>query len=90
MAQFKITIARLCQIKRRQREARRGPDYVAGIWADPKEAPGNSTGAICRLTKVGAREWHTLSADEKFFSLLFLKNLRCWDLREQRIMFPLP
>lgn len=90
MAQFKITEARLRTIKERQWETRWGPDYVAGIWATPAEAPGISTGSILRPAKVGGREFHTLSAAETFVSLLFLKNPGCWDLHEQRIMYPLP
>jgi len=90
MAQFKITEARLRVIKERQWEDRWGSNYVAAIWADPKEAPGISTGSILRPRKVGQREFHTLSAAETFTSLLALYHPGCWEAWEQRIMFPGP
>lgn len=90
MAQFKITEARLRTIKQRQWKDRWGSDYVAGIWADPKEAPGISTGSILRPAKVGLREFHTLSSAETFASLLVLMHPNCWEVQEQRIMYPLP
>ena len=48
MAQSKITWQRLRQIMNRQREDRWSPDYIAGIFSDPREAPGLSTAAILR------------------------------------------
>ena len=90
MAQFKITEARLRQIKQRQWEDRWGSDYIASIFADPKEAPGISTGTILRPRKLGCREFHTLSGAETAASLLALHHPDCWDIFDQRIMYPTP
>ncbi len=90
MAQFKVTESRLRVIKDRQWVDRWGASYVAGIWADPKEAPGISTGSILRPSKVGLREFHTLSTAETFVAFLCLHHPRVWDIHEQRIMYPLP
>lgn len=88
MAEFKVTEARLRVIKQRQFNDRWGAEYVAGIFADPKEAPGISTGSILRPRKLGCREFHTLSAPETFISLLCLHHPDCWDIHEQRILYP--
>jgi hypothetical protein len=90
MAQIKITYDRLLQIKRRQWEDRWGANYVASVFADPKEAPGISTGTILRPRKLGGREFHTLSRAETACALLALYNPQCWDLFEQRVMSPTP
>lgn len=90
VAQFKISESRLRVIKDRQWPDRWGASYVAGLWADPKEAPGISTGSILRPTKVGLREFHTLSSAETFVALLCLHHPSVWDIHEQRIMYPLP
>lgn len=88
MAQFKMTDQRLRVIKERQWKDRWGLDYVAAIRADPKEAPGISTGSILRPRKLGGREFHTLSAAETFTSLLVLHHPNCWEAWEQRVLFP--
>lgn len=88
MAQFKVTEARLRLIKERQWADRWGRDYVASIWATPAEAPGISTGSILRPRKLGEREFHTLSAAETAVALLCLHHPACWDIHEQRVMFP--
>lgn len=90
MAQFKITEARLLQIKHRQWEDRWGANYIAAIFADPIEAPGISTGTILRPLKVGEREFHTLSTNETFAALLALHHPNCWEVHEQRILPPTP
>lgn len=90
MAEFKVTEARLRTIKRRQWKDRWGANYIAAIFADPKEAPGISTGTILRPRKVGMREFHTLSSNEAFVALLALHHPNCWDLHEQRILPPTP
>lgn len=90
MAQFKITEVRLRQIKRRQWEDKWGVNYVASIFADPKEAPGISTGTILRPRKLGCREFHTLSGPETAASLLALHHPDCWEIFDQRIMYPKP
>lgn len=88
MATFKITEARLREIKRRQWEQRWGRDYVPAIFADPKEAPSVSTASILRPVKLGERAFHTLSAPETYSSLLALHHPQCWDIHEQRILYP--
>jgi len=88
MALFKITEARLREIKRRQWEQRWGRDYVPAIFADPKEAPGVSTASILRPVKLGGRAFHTLSSAETYSSLLALHHPECWDIHEQRVLFP--
>ena len=90
MAEFKITAQRLKQIKDRQWSPRWGKDYVASIFADPKEAPGISTGTVLRPVKFGEREFHTLSRPETNVSLLALHHDRCWELHEQKVLFPTP
>jgi len=90
MAQAKITHERLLQVKRRQWDDRWGADYLAGICADPKEAPGISTGTILRPKKLGGREFHTLSRSETWCALLALYHPDCWELFDQRVMSPTP
>lgn len=78
------------QIKRRQWEDRWSPSYIAATFADPKEAPGISTGTILRPKKLGCRPLHTLSRSETAFALLALYHPRCWEVFDQRVMSPTP
>lgn len=89
MALTKITEARLREMKRRQWEQRWGPDYISAIFADPKEAPRVSTASILHPMKLGERAFHTLSAPETYSSLLALHHPACWDIHEQRILYPM-
>lgn len=90
MAQTKITWERLLQVTRRQRPDRWSPDYIAGIFADPREAPGISTAAILRPRKLGGRELHTLSYNETCAALLALYNPACFEIFDQRMLSPEP
>lgn len=90
MAQTKITWDRLVQIGKRQREDRWSPHYLAGIFADPLEAPSISTATILRPGKLGGREFHTLSFNETCASLLALYNPACWEVFDQRAMSTTP
>jgi len=90
MAQFKISHSRLIQIWDRQGKDRWGSDYLAGIFADPKECPGISHGAILRPNKLGRREFHCLSPSETFCALLALYNPNCFELFDQRALSPVP
>lgn len=90
MAQSKITWQRLRQIMNRQREDRWSPDYIAGIFSDPREAPGLSTAAILRPRKLGGRELHTLSYNETCAALLALYNPACFEIFDQRMLSPTP
>ena len=88
MAQIKRTEARLRQIKQRQWVQKFGQHYVAATFSDAKEAPGISTGTTLRPTKLGQREFHTLSEPETLIALLALHNPACWDVHEQFVLFP--
>lgn len=90
MAQTKITWERLLQVQERQRHDRWSPDYVAGIFADPREAPGISTATILRPAKLGGRELHTLSFNETCTALLALYNPGCFEVFDQRSLSPTP
>jgi hypothetical protein len=90
MAQTKINGQRLLQIRERQRDNSWSPNYLAGIFADPREAPGISTATILRPKKLGIREVHTLSHNETCAALLALYNPTCWELFDQRVMSPIP
>ena len=90
MAQTKITWGRLLQVLERQRHDRWSPDYVAGIFADPREAPGISTATILRPAKLGRREVHTLSFNETCSAFLAFYNPDCWEVFDQRAMSPTP
>ena len=90
MAQTKITWERLLQVRERQRHDRWSPNYVAGIFADPREAPGISTSTILRPLKLGVREVHTLSFNETCAALLAIYNPACWEVFDQRAMSPTP
>jgi hypothetical protein len=72
MAQIKRTEKRLRQMVDRQWTQRRGVKFVAATFADPREAPGISTGSILRPVKLGEGEFHTLSKAEAFVALLAL------------------
>jgi hypothetical protein len=90
MAQTKINWSRLLQVRERQREDRWSPHYVAGIFADAREAPGISSATILRPKKLGSREVHTLSHSETCSALLALYNPNCWELFDQRALSPVP
>ncbi len=90
MAQTKITWERLLQVTRRQRQDRWSPDYIAGIFADPREAPGLSSATILRPRKLGGRELHTLSYNETCAALLALYNPACFEIFDQRMLSPEP
>lgn len=90
MAEFKLTEARLRQIRHRQWKLRWGAEYVPAIFANPIEAPGISTGTILSPQKLGGRDVHTLSTPETTFALLGLYNPNCWDMHEQHVLFPTP
>lgn len=90
MAEFKITEARLRQIRHRQWTPQWGADYVPAIFANPIEAPGISTGTILTPQKLGERDVHTLSTPETIYTLLALYNSNCWDIHEQHVLFPTP
>lgn len=90
MAEFRYTEARLKTIKERQWQDRWGTDYLAAILANPKEAPGISTGCTLRPGKLGYRELHALSSNEVAAALLALHHPGCWQLWDQRIMYPTP
>lgn len=90
MAEPKITWTRLLQVKQRQWTDHWSPDYVAGIFADPMEAPGISTASILRPVKLGGRQLHTLSFNETCAALLALYNPACFEVFDQRILSPAP
>lgn len=90
MAIVRINEARWRLIRERQWKDRWGGDYIASIFATPKEAPGISVPAILRPEKLECREFHTLSQAETWISLLALHHPRLWDLHEQRILYPTP
>lgn len=90
MANARISESRLRTIRERQCKDKWGPDYQAAIRADPTEAPGLSTGSILRPSKLGGREFHTLSRPETWAALLALYNPAVWDVHEQRILNPTP
>lgn len=90
MAQAKITWTRLQQIRKRQPSVRWSPNYVAATFADPKEAPGISTGTILRAQKLGARELHTLSFNETCAAFLAVYNPNCFEVFDQLAMSAKP
>lgn len=90
MAEFRYTEARLRAIKERQWKDRWGKDYVAAILANPREAPGISSGCVMRPRKMGFREFHVLSTNEAAAALLALHHPGCWEVWDQRIMYPTP
>ena len=90
MAQAKITWTRLQQIRRRQPKVQWSPNYVAATFADPKEAPGISTGTILRARKLGSRELHTLSFNETCAAYLALYNPNCFEVFDQLAMSATP
>lgn len=82
--------ARLKLILSRQWEDRWGKDYVAAIFATPKEAPSISTPTILRPQKLALRDFHTLSQPETWAALLALYHPKVWEIHEQRILSPRP
>lgn len=90
MAQFYKNEARLRLIRKRQWQDRWGSDYIPAQMATPREAPGIATGTILRPEKLGEREFHLLSESETRAALLALYHPRCWDIHEQRILYPGP
>lgn len=90
MAEFIYNQARLNLIKQRQWKDRWGSEYVPAIFAVPKEAPGISTGTIIRARKLDYRECHVLSENERAAVLLGLHHPGCWELWDQKIMYPTP
>lgn len=83
MAQVKMTWSRLQQIRRRQPKVLWSPNYVAATFADPREAPGISSGTILRPMKFGFRELHTLSFNETCAAFLAIYNPKCWEAFDQ-------
>lgn len=90
MAIVRISEARLNLIIERQWKDRWGADYVAAIFATPKEAPSISVPSILRAEKLAFRECHTLSQPETWAALLALHYPRLWDVHDQRILYPKP
>jgi hypothetical protein len=90
MAQAKITWPRLQQIRRRQPKVQWSPNYTAATFADPREAPGISTGTILRAKKLGSRELHTLSFSETCAAFLAVYNPNCFEVFDQLAMSTTP
>ncbi len=90
MAQAKMTWLRLQQIRRRQPKVQWSPHYVAATFADPKEAPGLSSGTILRAQKFGHRELHTLSFNETCAAILAIYNPNCFEAFDQLAMSATP
>jgi len=90
MARAKITWARLLELRRRQRLGRWSPNYVGGIFADPIEAPGISSGTILRPRRLGYREFHTLSFNETCAAFLALYHPNCFEAFDQLVMSATP
>lgn len=90
MAEAKITWPRLQQIRRRQPRVQWSPNYVAATFADPREAPGISSGTILRVKKLGWRELHTLSFNETCAAFLAFYNPNCFEVFDQLAMSATP
>ncbi len=90
MALIRANEASLKRISERQWHDRWGQKYTASIFADPKEAPGISTGTILTPDLVGRRNFHTLSRNETWAALLALHHPNIWELWEQKILYPAP
>ena len=90
MAMLRANEASLRRIHQRQWHDKWGKKYTASVFADPKEAPGISTGTILTPGLVGRRNFHTLSRNETWAALLALHNPKIWELWEQRILYPSP
>ncbi len=90
MAIARMNEPRLRLITSRQWKDRWGGDYVAAIFATPKEAPGVSVPAILRPEKLQFRDFHTLSQPETWAALLALHHPLVWEAHEQRILYPRP
>lgn len=90
MAQSKITSQRLLQIRNRQPKVLWSPNYVAATFADPREAPGISSGTILRPMKFGFRELHTLSFNETCAAFLAIYNPSCWEVFDQLALSATP
>lgn len=90
MAIARLNEARWRLIRERQWKDRWGGDYIASIFATPKEAPGVSVPMILKPEKLEGREFHTLSQPETWASLLALHHPRLWEVHEQRILYPTP
>lgn len=90
MAQVKMTWTRLQQIRRRQPKVLWSPNYVAATFADPREAPGISSGTILRPMKLGFRELHTLSFNETCAAFLAIYNPNCWEVFDQLALSATP
>lgn len=86
MAQVKVNTQRLVTIKKRQGEDKWGRDYVAAIFATPKEAPSISRPSILVPQKLGGRDMHLLSNPEKSAALLALYNPQVWEIHEQKAL----
>ena len=90
MAVFRTNEATLKRISERQWVDHWGQNYTAAIFANPKEAPGISTGTILTPQLLGRRDFHTLSRNETWAALLALHHPSIWELWEQRILYPCP
>ena len=92
MAEFKKTIPRLQEIKRRQYPQRWGVEYQASIRATPKEAPSVSWAGTLTPAKLGGREFHLIGRPAKWFGLLALYHPLVWEIWEERVLhtFPYP
>lgn len=86
----RINEERLRLIQKRQLHDAWGKDYVAALWATPREAPGISTPTILHPAKLGGRPTHTLSRAETTAALLALYHPHVWDMHEQRMLYPGP
>ena len=86
MAQVKVNIQRLTAIRKRQAVDHWGKDYVAAIFATPKEAPGISRPSILVPEKLGGRDMHLLSLPEKAAGLLALHDPNTWEIQEEKVL----
>lgn len=86
MAQVKVNIQRLTAIRKRQAVDHWGKDYVAAIFATPKEAPGISRPSILVPEKLGGRDMHLLSLPEKAAGLLALYDPNTWEIHEEKVL----
>lgn len=85
-----ISEARLKLIYQRQDKPRWGKHYVPSILATPQEAPSISRAATLTPSKVGGRDFSTLSTPEQAFSLLALYHPWVKDIHEQKMLSPEP
>lgn len=90
MAQVKINTQRLAAIKKRQGSDKWGKDYVAAIFATPREAPGISRPSKLVPQKLGGRDMHLLSLPEKWAGLLSLYDPDTWEIQEQKVLSSRP